>query len=139
MKTRIKESNVKVEVKCPYIIKVNSYPGAFSQVITNLVLNSLLHAYDNGEKGLITIDIKEENDEIIIIYQDDGKGICKENMSKIYEPFFTTKRAQGGSGLGMHIIYNIVVSNLYGRISCTSKEGEGVIFTIYMKKDLNKI
>jgi len=136
IKTKIRETNIKVEVTCLETISTRSYPGAFSQVITNLILNSLLHAYDKDDSGLITIDIKEEEEDLQIIYKDDGKGISEANLKKIYEPFFTTKRSEGGSGLGMHIIYNIVMSNLNGRINCISKEGSGVTFIIYMKKDL---
>jgi len=139
IKTKIKETKVKVEIDCLETIKIKSYPGSFSQVITNLVLNSLLHAYEKDVSGLINIQIKEEKNELKIIYRDDGKGICKEHLSKIYEPFFTTKRSEGGSGLGMHIIYNVVMSNLNGRINCISEEGAGVTFVIYMKSDLSKL
>jgi|GEM_PF-3385921 len=137
IKTKIRETNIQVEVSCSELIKTKSYAGSFSQVITNLVLNSLLHAYDRQEEGLITIDVQEEDAELKITYKDDGKGISEKNLKKIYEPFFTTKRSEGGSGLGMHIIYNIVMSNLQGRINCISKEGSGVTFIIYMKSDLS--
>jgi len=139
IKTKIKETNIKVKVDCSHDVILNSYPGAFSQVITNLVMNSLVHAFNKEDNGLIAIEVLEENENIKIIYRDDGNGISKENLIKIYEPFFTTKRAQGGSGLGMHIIYNIINSNLYGKINCVSKEGLGVMFVIYMKKDLDSI
>mgnify|MGYP000384696713 CR=1 FL=1 len=139
IKTKIRETNIKVKVSCEQTIMTRSYPGAFSQVITNLILNSLLHAYEKDDEGLITIDIQEESDDLKITYKDDGKGISEANLKKIYEPFFTTKRSEGGSGLGMHIIYNIVMSNLHGRINCISKEGSGVTFIIYMKKNLGLI
>ncbi|NQY94435.1 MAG: PAS domain S-box protein, partial [Campylobacteraceae bacterium] len=139
IKTKIRETKIRVEVSCLETIMTRSYPGAFSQVITNLVLNSLLHAYEKNDVGLITIEVQEEDEDLKIIYKDDGKGISEVNLKKIYEPFFTTKRSEGGSGLGMHIIYNIVMSNLNGRINCISKEGSGVTFIIYMKKDLGLI
>jgi signal transduction histidine kinase len=111
-------------------LTINSYPGAFSQIITNLVINSLNHAYQNGEIGHINLNIRSESEQLIIEYQDDGCGIPTENLAKIFEPFFTTQRAQGGTGLGLHIVYNLVTQKLKGNISCTSNENIGTIFTI---------
>ena len=111
-------------------IMLNSYPGAFSQVISNLVINSIRHGYGPKEKGCILIDIESKDKNLIINYQDDGKGIKKEHLSKIFNPFFTTNRESGGTGLGLNIIYNIINSNLQGKITCISEEGKGVLFKI---------
>lgn len=126
----LKQTNISVIVKDDDKISLNSYPGAFSQIFTNLILNSLKHGYTKDEFGTIIIQLKKENNKTLIIYTDDGKGIKKENLNKIFDPFFTTNRNNGGSGLGLNIIYNIVTSQLKGTISCDSTVNMGVKFTI---------
>jgi len=126
----LKKRNIKVIVSADEEISLTSYPGAISQIITNLILNSLHHAYNENEEGLINIDLTKEKKKIRIVYKDDGKGIKKENLNKIFDPFFTTNRDKGGTGLGLNIIYNIIITQLKGRISCDSKEGSGVKFII---------
>ncbi|NUN66425.1 CHASE2 domain-containing protein [Pseudanabaena biceps] len=116
-------------------IAMQSYAGAFSQIVTNLVINSLTHAYQGlDKKGKIQLEIKQQGDQsdrqVIIIYSDDGKGIAPEHLTKIFEPFFTTARDRGGSGLGLHIIYNLVTQNLKGKITCESEVGVGTKFII---------
>ena len=76
---------------------MSSFPGAFSQIVTNLLMNSLIHAYNEEDSGQIKLDFKREGEEVILQYSDDGKGINSENMSKIFDPFFTTNRSQGGT------------------------------------------
>jgi len=132
----IKKNQVSVQVNCPSELVILNYPGALSQVITNLVLNSIAHGFTQHSKGHITIDILHKSDKLVIIYKDDGKGISKENLPKIFDPFFTTSREFGGTGLGLNIIYNIISTKLSGTISCTSQEGKGAQFDITL--DLNK-
>jgi len=124
----IKKTNLKINMKTMESININSYPGAYSQIITNLIMNSIRHAYSKNEKGTIIIELIEEESTVHINYKDDGKGISEENLPKIFDPFFTTNREDGGTGLGLNIIYNIVTSNLNGTIMCASKEGDGVEF-----------
>ncbi|NQY94659.1 MAG: hypothetical protein HRT43_10865 [Campylobacteraceae bacterium] len=129
-----KKSKVHIKIDCASGIEVKSYPGAISQIITNLVLNSLLHAYDDDSTGNIVIKFYkgEEVNEYILKYTDDGKGIAKENQKKIFEPFFTTNREKGGSGLGMSIIHNLITTKLDGDITCESEVGVGSKFFIIM-------
>ncbi len=127
-----KKTNILIELSCDEKLKVNSYPGPFSQVITNLIMNSIIHGFDENEKGLVIIDIKEKNKQIHIVFKDNGKGIKKENIEKIFDPFFTTNRENGGSGLGLNIIYNIITKTLNGSITCKSIEKEGVSFEILL-------
>ena len=125
---KIKKSKIKVNIYCSDELIIFSYPGAFSQIITNLIMNSLIHGYKENDSGVITLHF-EKNDSILkFIYKDDGKGIKKDNLNKIFDPFFTTNRAHGGSGLGLNIIYNIVSTQLEGTIKCNSKIGEGTEF-----------
>lgn len=128
-----KKSNIKINISCPNDIKINSYAGAYSQIITNLIMNSLIHGFKEKEEGEISITVLKDQNELKIIYKDNGKGIKKENLSKIFDPFFTTNRNNGGSGLGLNIIYNIIVSRLNGSIKCLSQENKGVEFIILLK------
>ena len=127
---KLRRTKHKVEIKCDQDIVLDSYPGVVCQIVTNLVLNSLIHAYDGEEEGILTFEFKLEGDRLIFEYADNGKGITPENLSKIFEPFFTTKRGQGGTGLGLHIIYNLVTQKLKGTICCESQVDKGTRFTI---------
>lgn len=131
-----KKTKIDIKVEGNNDIMLNSYPGAFSQVISNLVINSIRHAYGTKDKGCILIDIESKDKNLIINYQDDGKGIKKEHLSKIFNPFFTTNRESGGTGLGLNIIYNIINNNLKGKITCVSEEGKGVLFKIIIPLSL---
>jgi len=118
-------------------VMIQSYPGALSQIVTNLVMNSLTHAYQGLEKaGHLQFDLVQDNDKVIIIYSDDGKGIPAESLPRIFDPFFTTARDMGGSGLGLHIIYNLVTQNLKSNILCKSEVGIGTKFIITLPQSL---
>jgi len=130
LKYVLKKTNIEVKVTCKDLILINSYPGDFSQIITNFVMNSKKHAFDEGEKGLISIDIKKEEKNILLTYSDNGKGIAKDKLEKIFDKFYTTKRGQGGSGLGLNIVKDIVISKLHGTIKCESTQNEGTTFIL---------
>ena len=119
-----------VSVQCDHTLTLNSYPAAFSQIITNLVINSLTHAYAPNQVGHITMTFDASQPTIVFEYADDGCGIPPEHYGKIFEPFFTTKRGQGGSGLGLHIVYNLVTQKLGGTIDCESQPDQGTRFVI---------
>ncbi len=125
-----KRTHHKINNLCPQDIEIDSYPGAFSQIITNLIMNSLKHGFANEYNGVIDIDVELKGNTLYVYYKDNGKGISEENLKKMYEPFFTTNRAAGNSGLGMHIVFNLVNQKLKGTIKCESTEGEGVQFII---------
>ncbi|MEG4940393.1 ATP-binding sensor histidine kinase [Microcoleus sp. F4-D5] len=127
---KLKRTKHKIKIKCDENIVVDSYPGALCQIVTNLVLNSLIHAYEREDEGILVFDFKLEGDRLIFEYADNGKGITPENLSKIFEPFFTTKRGHGGTGLGLHIIYNLVTQKLKGTIHCESQVKKGTRFMI---------
>jgi PAS domain S-box-containing protein len=122
----------KIELECPDGIEVNSYPGALSQIITNLVMNAVVHAFDDGRHGTMRISASLAGRQAHINFSDDGKGIPAEHLSKIFDPFFTTKRGAGGSGLGLNIVFNMVTRKLRGRVTCSSVEGQGTTFKIEM-------
>lgn len=116
-------------------VELYSYPGAFMQIITNLLLNSLTHAYDEGEAGTITISGSVKGDTLEFTFSDDGKGIPPELTDKVFEPFYTTRRGKGGTGLGLHIIHNAVTQMLNGSIHFESPPGKGTAYTITMPLD----
>ncbi len=127
----LSKTNIIIEVDINSKININSYPGIYSQFLTILLMNSLLHAYDEKDKGKIKINAyKEDNNKLILCYCDDGKGIQKEDLKFIFDPFFTTKKGTGGSGLGLNILYNIIVGTLKGSVKCESQPGEGAKFII---------
>jgi PAS domain S-box-containing protein len=129
-------------------IMLHSYPGAIAQIITNLIINSLNHAYPAGrssgcsggrseeQPGNLRIALHQQPDEVIIQYSDDGCGISPEHQLQIFEPFFTTARELGGSGLGLHLVYNIVTQNLKGTINFVSVPGSGTTFTITLPRNM---
>ena len=127
---RIRKTPHNIEIICDHGIFAHNNPGAFAQVMTNLIMNSLIHAYENEEEGKILIEVSNSKKKVSVIYADDGRGIPKEHLTKIFNPFFTTKRGQGGTGLGLNIVYNIVYKTLGGKIHCKSKEGKGTTFHI---------
>ncbi|PZD71393.1 Sensor protein TorS [Acaryochloris thomasi RCC1774] len=111
-------------------LKMVSYPGALSQIVTNLVINSTRHAYGPGEQGHLSFSLHQQEEQVILEYADDGCGISESHQAKIFEPFFTTARERGGSGLGLHIVHNIVTQNLRGTIRCESTLGSGSKFIL---------
>ncbi|MGK5092547.1 ATP-binding sensor histidine kinase [Deltaproteobacteria bacterium TL4] len=129
---QLKKTKHHVEIECDEEITLESYPGEFSQIVTNLVMNSLIHAFDEGDEGTLRFEITQNPKQLQLIYRDNGKGIPPEHLPKIFDPFFTTKRAKGGTGLGLHIVYNIVTQKLGGTIRCESEVGKGTVFIIQL-------
>ncbi|MEH2119209.1 trifunctional serine/threonine-protein kinase/ATP-binding protein/sensor histidine kinase [Nostoc sp.] len=117
-------------------VTISSYPGALAQVVTNLVMNSLMHAYQPEEAGQMYFQVLQQADQVIIQYGDDGCGIPEEHLSRIFEPFFTTARHRGGTGLGLHIVYNLVTQKLRGRIDVQSEAGKGTLFIVTLPLEL---
>lgn len=126
---KFKNSKVDISIKIGDDIELDSYPGAFSQIITNLVTNSLNHGFDEPQQGRINISAKMNRDHLSLEISDNGRGISKEDLNKIFEPFFTTDK-KIGTGLGLHIVYNLVTQRLNGAISCESEPGYGTSFKI---------
>lgn len=127
---KLKKAKHTVNVQCPDDLEVDSFPGAFSQIITNLIMNSLIHGFEDKDEGKIQINITKENGNLLLKYHDDGKGIDEKTRKKIFDPFYTTRRSSGGSGLGMHIVFNLVTKTLGGKIECYSVPGQGIQFVI---------
>ena len=110
-------------------LQLNSFPGAFSQIITNLVINSIVHGFPDKDRGNITISTRQEDKNLLLEYRDDGRGIAEQNLNKIFDPFFTTNK-KIGTGLGLHIVYNLVNQKLNGTLKCESEIDKGTRFII---------
>lgn len=127
---KLKNYNIKTFIECEDTLEINTCPSSIYQIFTNLILNSLTHAFEKNDKGEIVIKAYIKNGKTYLIYKDTGKGIDKEIIPKIFDPFFTTNRKGGNTGLGLHLIYNIVHSKLNGTISVKSKKDKGTSFEI---------
>ncbi len=130
MKPKWKNTPHKVLVNCPEKLEMQGYPGAYSQIITNLLMNSFAHGFIDVREGIVKIDIEPGPEGIVLRYSDNGMGIEPEIAESIFMPFFTTKRTQGGTGLGLYIVYNLVTQTFGGAISFKSTLGEGTEFLI---------
>lgn len=128
----LKNKQHKVELKCDPDISLVTDPGSYAQVLSNLIQNTVIHAFEENQEGHISISILRRENLIYIDVCDDGIGIDPKIMPHIFEPFFTTKRGYGGSGLGLHIVYNIVHQQLGGTISCESTPGLGSCFKVVL-------
>jgi len=132
----LKRRNIETHITYEGHLKLKSYPGAISQIIANLIQNSLIHAFDQQLAPKIGIDCREGNagDDIVIIYWDNGSGIDRIEREKVYDPFYTTAEGTGGTGLGMNIVYNLVNGLLLGRIDYIDDSSYGVCFEINLPK-----
>lgn len=131
LQPRLKKLKHNINLICDPTLSVETKAGPINQILINLIMNSVIHGFENIEEG--TIDIRAElvsSNKLKLVYTDNGKGIPPEIRKRIFDPFVTTKRGQGGSGLGMHLVYNLVTQGLNGSISITSEEGKGVEFVI---------
>ena len=126
---KIKGRKIDIELKIDDQLELDSFPGAFSQIITNLFLNSINHGFEEKDTGEIEILANLGKNQLNLEYSDNGKGIPDENLSMIFEPFFTTDK-KIGTGLGLHIVYNLVTQKLNGTIECVSEINKGTSFKI---------
>ncbi|MCK5876923.1 MAG: DUF3365 domain-containing protein [Candidatus Marithrix sp.] len=128
---KFKKTEIIINLECLDNLNIHSIPGSLEQIVTNLLMNSYIHGFDNGQNsGLITIKAYVEEQNFHMDYSDNGKGISPKVAEKIFEPFFTTNRVGGGSGLGMYICYNLVTNQLDGNMLCNGEIGTGITFKI---------
>lgn len=126
-----------ISFDCPPDLEMDTYPGALFQVLTNLLMNAVIHAFEPGQRGAITLTGRAlPDDRVELQFRDNGRGVSPDHLQRLFEPFFTTNRARGGSGLGLHIVYNLVTQSLKGRIGVTSVEGEGTCFTLTLPRHM---
>ncbi len=134
--TRRSKVSFHIQPEQPYI-ELTNYAGYWAQIVTNLVQNTLIHAYEPKQEGQVSMVLKQAGTQFIFQFIDDGKGMDENTVSKVFEPFFTTNRKNGGSGLGMSVIYNIVTQKMKGTVTVKSRLGEGSVFTITVPLDVS--
>ncbi len=133
---RFKNTNIEILAKNIEDINVFTYPGAISQIFTNLLINSLVHGFYKDQHGRIEICARSiEHQTLELIYRDNGVGLEKTELDKVFEPFYTTKKIKGSTGLGLHIVSNLVNKTLRGTIQLNSSKNKGVEFLIRIPID----
>ncbi|NMP30870.1 GAF domain-containing protein [Thalassotalea sp. M1531] len=130
LRPTLKRVKHQLKIDCDNELTAVANAGALSQIISNLIMNSIKHGFENIEQGNIAIFVEQKGEHTILRYADDGHGIDADAMSQLFEPFYTTKRGEGGSGLGTHLVYNLVTSALNGRIEAKSEPGKGLAYLI---------
>jgi PAS domain S-box-containing protein len=131
----LRKHNLTLSVDCQPNLIMNSYPGPYGQVLTNLFLNAVAHAFPDGRTGTIDIRARESGkDNVEIIFADNGCGMSLDVRRRAFDPFFTTRRDQGGTGLGLHIVYSIVTNRLGGRLDLDSEPGGGTRIQIILPR-----
>lgn len=139
LQPKLKGRPIKVEVMCAPELVLESYPGAVSQIVTNMVVNSLVHGFEHEQPGNISVRAVLEDDGWVgFDYTDDGAGMDRDTLDKLFDPFFTTKRGTGGSGLGAHILYNLVTGALGGTVRVESAPGEGLRYHLRFPRSLRQ-
>src|SRR6201996_2209762 len=122
----LRKHNLTLNVDCEPSLTMNSYPGPYGQVLTNLFLNAVAHAFPDGRPGAVDIQVRESGkDNVEVLFSDNGCGMSLDVRRRAFDPFFTTRRDQGGTGLGLHIVYSIVTNRLGGRLDLDSEPGTG--------------
>lgn len=131
----LKKSQHQARIECAQALLLNTYPGALYQIVSNLVMNSLIHAFRPGQNGEIVISAQCSGKLVELRYRDNGCGMSEAVRTRVFEPFFTTRRGHGGSGLGLHVVYNLVTQLLKGSIRVESAPDQGTTFEIFMPLD----
>ncbi len=129
----LKKAAITLSVDVPDGLMIDGYPGSYGQILTNLFLNAVNHAFAEARSGTISISARPRGqDDVEIIFADDGAGMTPDVQRQAFDPFFTTRRNEGGTGLGLHIVYNLVTQQLGGRMMLDSRLGQGTTFRIIM-------
>jgi signal transduction histidine kinase len=125
-----KKTQHTIDIHCPDDLSIKCAPGVLAQILTNMIMNSLIHGFEDKTKGAIRLEISEQDNNLVINYSDDGRGLDEGTLKRHFDAFFTTRRGKGGSGLGTHIMYNLVTQTLGGDIKAFSKPSEGLRYII---------
>ena len=136
LKPQLKKSRIQLTVECEESLILNTYPGAIAQIVTNFIMNSLIHGFNKSSKGNIFIKAFKKKSHFVLDYKDNGKGIKEADLRRIFDPFFTTNRGEGGSGLGLHIVHNLITQTLGGEVTCQSELNQGVHFILKIPIDI---
>jgi signal transduction histidine kinase len=135
LQPQFKKTAHRIVVDIPRGITMNSFPGPLGQVINNIAINAMIHGFGQSIAGEIKIEAAQHDSQVRLMLSDNGRGIDPQHISSIFDPFFTTRLGQGGSGLGLHIVYSIITRVLGGRIGVESKIGKGTVFMVDLPTD----
>lgn len=124
---KLRKKNITLNLDCEEGLEVHSYPGDLFQILTNLMLNSEIHAFARVKHPEIQIRVSQLKQTILIDYLDNGCGMQEDIRQHVFEPFVTSRQEEGGSGLGMHIVYSLLTQKLKGKIQAINA-GVGVHF-----------
>jgi signal transduction histidine kinase len=135
LRPALQENNIALNVECEPDLAMNSYPGPYGQALTNLFLNAVMHAFPDGKGGAIEIKVRASgSDKVEILFSDNGCGMSADVRRQAFNPFFTTRRKSGSTGLGLHIVHNIVTNRLGGQLNVDSSSGAGTKFQIILPR-----
>jgi len=135
LRPALKKASIALSVEVPEGLMIDGYPGSYGQILTNLFLNAANHAFADGRSGAISISARPRgSDDVEIIFADNGAGMTPDVQRQAFDPFFTTRRNEGGTGLGLHIVYNLVTQQLGGRMMLDSRLGQGTTFRIIIPR-----
>ncbi|MCF6436269.1 hybrid sensor histidine kinase/response regulator [Pseudoalteromonas sp. MMG022] len=133
---KLKRLPHEVQITCPTALQITSDAGALSQILINLINNALIHAFSQSTAGHIYIDVSHQNQQITLSIKDDGRGMDTDRLNKIFDKYFSTRIGQGGSGLGLYIVKNLVEKSLQGHIEVSSQIGKGTHFCITLPQHM---
>jgi signal transduction histidine kinase len=135
LRPSLREHNLTLDVECQPNLLINSYPGPCGQLLTILFLNSIAHAFPDGKQGTVAIKVQASGeDSVEILFSHDGCGMSADVRRQAFDPFFTTRHHLGSTGLGLHILHNIVTNRLGGRLNLDSSPGAGTKFQIILPR-----
>ena len=126
----MKKTNHSIKIDCPDNLEIYCHPGAISQIFTNLIINSIIHGFEGINRGVINIAAHMKGDTLHLHYQDNGVGVSQEKLPLLFDPFYTTKSGSGGTGLGTHIIHDLVTDTLNGSVVAHSEPQQGLSYDI---------
>ena len=138
LQPKLKGRPVTVAVDCAADIVLDSFPGAVSQILTNMLVNSLVHGFEREQAGSIVVTVALEGETVLFDYSDDGAGMDADTLAKLFDPFFTTRRGSGGSGLGAHILYNLATGSLGGTVKVDSAPRQGLRYRLRFPRSRRK-
>jgi len=132
LRPRLRKAGIVAETSVPDEREIDGWPGALSQIITNLVLNAAVHAFEGIENPRVAVEVDDgpDPDTTRIAVSDNGRGIPGEHLPRIFDPFFTTRRGRGGTGLGLHIVVNLMTARMGGTITVENLAEGGARFTL---------
>lgn len=137
LRTRFINTDHQICIECDKDLTLDSFPGALSQVLINLINNSLLHGFENQDEGIILIKVEPQEHALKLTYKDNGRGIEEALLPKIFNQYYTSKPQEGGSGIGLYLVKTIIEKKLKGSLYCTSQPGEGICFEIELPLSLD--